>query len=101
MKPIVLLAFANDNDDYLPMLNRERKSIFKALQTHHDNGYIQVHKEENTSVEDLFDSFNRYRERIAIFHYGGHAGGTRLQLESGTGEPQRHMSSFEKFLQYC
>ncbi|MDQ1354933.1 MAG: hypothetical protein QG657_5242 [Acidobacteriota bacterium] len=88
MKPVIVLAFANDKDNYLPMIVRESKNIFKSLQTHHDNGYIQVHKEENTSVSDIFESFNRYRERIAIFHYGGHAGGTHLQLETAAGEPQ-------------
>jgi hypothetical protein len=88
MKPFIVLAFANDKDNYLPMIVRESKNIYKTLQTHHDNGYVQVHKEENTSVGDIFELFNRYRERIAIFHYGGHAGGTHLQLETGTGEPQ-------------
>ena len=84
MKPVIILTFANDKDKYLPMIVRESKNIFKSLQTHHDNGYVQVHREENTSVEDIFELFNRFRDRIAIFHYGGHAGGTHLQLETGT-----------------
>ncbi|MCK4760778.1 MAG: CHAT domain-containing protein, partial [Candidatus Aminicenantes bacterium] len=82
MKPVIILAFANDKDDYLPMINRERKNIFKTLQDHHDRGCIQMHKEETTSIEDIFDLFNRYGEQVAIFHYGGHAGGTHLQLET-------------------
>lgn len=82
-KPLIILAFSNDQDAYLNMIVRERKNIFKALQQHHDRGYIQVHKEENTSIEDIFDLFNRYADRIAIFHYGGHASGTHLQLETG------------------
>ncbi len=88
MKPVIVLAFANDKDNYMPMISRERKNIYKSLLTHHDNNYIQVHKEESTSVEDIFELFNRYRDRIVIFHYGGHAGGTHLQLETGTGESQ-------------
>jgi hypothetical protein len=82
-KPVIILAFSNDQDDYLKMIVRERKNIFKALQQHHDKGFIQVHKEENTSIEDIFDLFNRYADRIAIFHYGGHASGSHLQLEAG------------------
>lgn len=82
-KPIIILAFANDQDDYLRMIVRERKNIFKALQNYHDKGSIQVHKEENTSIDDGFGLFNRYSDRIAIFHYGGHASGTHLQLEAG------------------
>ena len=87
-KPIIILAFSNDQDAYLQMIVRERKSIFKALQQHQDRGYIQVHKEENTSIEDIFDLFNRYADRIAIFHYGGHANGTHLQLEAGVGKAE-------------
>ena len=87
-KPIIILAFSNDQDAYLQMIVRERKSIFKALQQHQDRGYIQVHKEENTSIEDIFDLFNRYAGRIAIFHYGGHANGTHLQLEAGVGKAE-------------
>lgn len=88
MKPIIILAFANDNDDYLAMIARERKNIFKTLQSHHDKGFVQVHKEESTSIADIFDLFNRYTDRIAIFHYGGHANGTHLQLETMAGESQ-------------
>ena len=87
-KPVIILTFANDSDDYLDMITRERKNIFKILQNHHDEGFVQVHKEENTSVEDIFELFNRYPEQIAIFHYGGHANGTHLQLETSAGESQ-------------
>lgn len=82
MKPVILLAFANDNDDYLPMIVRERKNIFKTLQNHHDKGYVQVHKEENFSETDLFEFLNRYDNRISIFHYSAHRDGTQLNLDS-------------------
>jgi hypothetical protein len=88
IKPIIVLAFTNDNDDYLDMIKRERKNIFKTLQSHNDKGYVQVHKEESTSIDDIFDLFNLYTDRIAIFHYGGHANGTHLQLETMAGESQ-------------
>jgi hypothetical protein len=86
MKSVIVLAFANDRDEYLEMITRERKNIFKALQNHHDKGFVQVHKEENTSLEDIFNLFNRYHDRIVIFHYGGHANSTHLQLETPSGE---------------
>ena len=59
-KPVIILAFSNDQDDYLSKIVRERKSIFAALQEYHDNGYIQVHKEENTSIAGfvLFEIIN-------------------------------------------
>lgn len=83
--PVVILAFANDQDAYLQMIVKERKAIAKALQEHDDRRYIKVVKEENTSVKDIFDLCTRYADRIAIVHYGGHASGTQLQLESVTG----------------
>jgi hypothetical protein len=83
--PIVVLAFANDQDAYLQMIVKERKAISKALQDYDDRRYVKVVKEENTSIADLFDLCARYANRVAIFHYGGHASGTQLQLEAAAG----------------
>lgn len=88
-KPIIYLAFANDQDAYLPMINRERKNIYRSLRRHHDEGLIRVEKEASSSLEDIFEIFNTYRGQIAIFHYGGHAGGTHLQLEQPDSSPQK------------
>ena len=88
MKPVIILAFANSKDHYLQTICRERKNIFESLQSHDDKEYIKVHKEENTSIEDIFKLFNRYPDRIVVFHYGGHAGSNHLQLENATGERQ-------------
>lgn len=80
-KPIIFLAFANDKDDYLSMINRERKNIQQALRRHDDEGLIKVETESASTIEDIFHIFNTYQDQIVIFHYGGHAGGTHLQLE--------------------
>jgi hypothetical protein len=88
MTPVIVLAFSNDKDNYLEMIVRERKNIFELLRKLHDNKDIQVDKEENTSIEDLFKIFNNYNDRIVIFHYGGHANGAYLQLEKGAGNAQ-------------
>lgn len=85
--PVIVLAFANDRDDYLKMVERERQSVSLSLRAYDDNGRILLRKEENTSVAGLFDLFTHYNDRIAIFHYGGHANGTALQLEAA-GEAQ-------------
>ena len=81
-RPVILLTFANDRDNYLPMINRERKNVYRSLRRHADEGLIQVEKEASSSLEDIFELFNTYSGRVAIFHYGGHAGGTHLQLEA-------------------
>jgi hypothetical protein len=81
-KPVIFLAFSNDRDDYLPLINRERKNIVKTLREHHDNDYIKVESEAASTLEDIFDFINSYHNQISIFHYGGHAGGTSLRLET-------------------
>ncbi len=88
-KPIFLLAFANDLDAYLPTIKRERKNISRTLRRHHDEGLIQVVAEANSSLEDIFELVLNYDNQLAIFHYGGHAGGTHLQLESADVKNQK------------
>lgn len=80
-KPVIFLAFANNVDHYLSMINRERKNIFRALRRHHDEGLLKVEAEASSSIEDIFELFNHYDNEIAIFHYGGHAGGAMLQFQ--------------------
>jgi len=83
--PVVFLAFSDDRDSHLPMIAAERREIFHALQDFDDRNFIKVLKEEGASINALFETCNRYRDRIAIFHYGGHADGTRLQLQASSG----------------
>jgi GTPase SAR1 family protein len=84
--PVFFFAFANDRDEYLPTINRERKNIYRSLRKHKDAGRIRVEVSTSTTVEDIFETINHYKQQIAIFHYGGHAGGTMLQLEESSGE---------------
>ena len=83
--PVILLAFANDPDDHLNMLSGERKSISEALSQYEDKRYIRVEVEPDAAVQDVFGLFNRFNDQIAIFHYGGHANGSALELETPSG----------------
>lgn len=84
----IILTFSNDKDNYLEMLVRERKSIYKSLQNYNDQNYVKVEQESNTTIEYLFQTFTRYTNEIQIFHYGGHAGGTALQFEKNDGSSE-------------
>ena len=66
-RPIIYAAFANDFDEHLPLLNRESKVINRALRGLHDKQMIEVMREESAEIEDIFDIFNAYGERIVIF----------------------------------
>lgn len=85
MKPIIFLAFANDKVDntrYLRDLPLELDGIRKALQPAVKEGLCEVIERANVSIEQIFDVFQTYKDRIAIFHYGGHADGYQLLLET-------------------
>lgn len=86
MKPVVVLTFADSTEDHLPLLKKESKQLMQVLSSFHDRGALEVYREESTTVSDLIRIFNRFDQRICIFHYGGHAGGTRLELEQGAAQ---------------
>jgi hypothetical protein len=85
MKPLIFLAFANDKVDnarYLRNLPLELDGIRKALQPAVREGLCEVIERANVTIEQIFDVFQTYKDRIAIFHYGGHADGYQLLLET-------------------
>jgi hypothetical protein len=89
MKPVIFLAFANDRLDqarYLRNLPLEHDQLREALRPAEQLGLCEVVERANASTKHLFDVFQdrRYRDRIAVFHYGGHADGYQLLLEQGT-----------------
>ncbi|TAD99314.1 MAG: hypothetical protein EAZ97_09030 [Bacteroidetes bacterium] len=88
--PVILLAFANDKVDYARYLrnlpiehNGIRDALFKAQQA----GLCEVVERANATIEGILDVFQSaaYKDRIAIFHYGGHADGYQLILEQADG----------------
>lgn len=58
-KPIVYLAFANDNDAHLALLKEESRQLMSTLSALHDKQAIEVYRDESTDVQDLIRSFNR------------------------------------------
>ena len=112
--PVVFLAFANDRDDtvgYLRNLPEETRRLRDVLEPAERAGLCEVVVRSNCTAADIFKVFqdSKYRHRIAIFHYGGHANGYQLLLESADGKtatvhgdastspqtrPCRHQKSF-------
>ncbi len=90
-KPVILLAFANDRDDtigHLRNLPVEARQLREVLEPAEQAGLCEVVVRSNSTASDLFKVFQdpRYRNRIAIFHYGGHANGYQLLLETAAGQ---------------
>lgn len=91
-RPILFLATANDRDDrarYLRNLAEEARQVQRALAAAEARGYCELALRQNATAGDILDVFQdaRTRGRIALFHFGGHADGYRLLLETATGQP--------------
>jgi len=88
--PVVFLAFANNKEDnvqYLRNLTKELNQIREELKGLAQAGLCEVVERANVNLDNLFDVFQdtRYRGRIKIFHYGGHANSYQLLLEDSEG----------------
>ncbi len=84
--PLLLFAFANErqeNAHYLRALSDECRAIEAALDPAVRAGLCEVKILSNATIDSIFSTFQdtRYRDRIALFHYGGHAGSFGLLLE--------------------
>ncbi len=103
--PVILLAFANDPQNaaggylrQLPLEINGLKAIFDRAQ---DAGLCEVEILTNTTIEQLIGAFQKpkYRGRIAVFHYSGHANSFDLLLENEKNRPQRaHSEGLLPFL---
>jgi len=74
MPPVILLAFANDRSGrFLRSIAEEQRRITQALAPLVDQKLLRVEVLSNATAADIFAAFRRYRDRIRVFHYGGHA----------------------------
>ncbi len=88
--PVVFLVYANDRVDparHLRNLKQEIDGIREALRPAEEAGLCEVIFEPNASAEQVFRVFctQKYRNRIAVLHYAGHADDDHLLLETATG----------------
>ena len=103
-KPIIFLAFANVRDDTVPYLRNlpeEQRQVRVALERARVAGLCEIVERSNATIAEILDVFqlSEYRNRIAIFHYGGHANGFQLLLESPEGRSSpAHAGGFAEFL---
>ncbi len=103
-RPIVFLAFANDRERrarYLRNLPEEARRLRAVLAEAERVGLCKLVVRQNLTVEELFTVFQgaEYRDRIALFHYGGHANGYALLLEeAGGGVAAAHAAGLAQLL---
>jgi hypothetical protein len=81
---VVFLAFANAEGN-LPELREEIRQLQELFEGFAREGRCELIFRPNATLEQIFDILTSYRDRIALFHYGGHADSGRLLLESTLG----------------
>ncbi|HRI61196.1 MAG TPA: CHAT domain-containing protein [Saprospiraceae bacterium] len=81
--PVLFLAFANNSSRPLPGLEAEGEALYRVLSGSVGQLFFYVHREPFATVEKLSHYLLEYRNRVVIFHYGGHAGQQSLLLEDG------------------
>ena len=83
-RPVIFLAFANMEGD-LPELHAEIRQLQELFEAFQGEGRCTLVFKPNATLEQIFNILTEQLNRIAIFHYGGHADGGRLMLESALG----------------
>lgn len=83
--PLVMLAFANEEERFLKSLRQECDAISDALRDRKDDRSIALEVQQEAELGRLFDLVARYRDDLVIFHYGGHANGEALDLKAADG----------------
>jgi len=86
-KPVILLAFANEQEGhhYLRNLPEELRLLRETLSAGERGGRFRLELLPNATFDEIKKALRDNRDRVAIFHYGGHAGPDRLLLESTAG----------------
>ena len=79
-KPIIFLAFANDRDDHLGLLDAERQDIVRSLLPFRDSNRVTIMEEAAANKKILAYYLSKYSNRIELFHFAGHAGDGALNL---------------------
>ena len=99
--PIIVLAFANEQEGhrYLRDLPEELRQLQAILEDAEGKGLCKLVVRPNATLDQILETFTEHRDRVAIFHYGGHAGGDRLFLETkGTEGAVAHAEGLATFL---
>lgn len=79
--PVIFLAFADDKDNHLPLLQQEAEDIFRELNPLQNRQHIQVFRDQHADIRKIYHYLTDYKGRVAIFHYAGHADSSSLRLE--------------------
>lgn len=78
--PVIFLAFANNSEAPLPQLEREGENLYRHLNEGSGKGHYILHRESFATTEKIAHYLIDFKDRVVLFHYGGHAEGDGLEL---------------------
>jgi len=84
--PVIFLAFANDSESPLPRLTEEDKAVYDLLYDRSALNHYELHRDSNAELDSLRKYLTKFRDRVMIFHYAGHAESDALMLTSGAAD---------------
>jgi hypothetical protein len=79
----IFLAGAHTAGAPLPELVEEIRSLENILRPLHERAIWNLLSNRAANATDVFDTFSRLGQAIALFHYAGHASQQELHLEGG------------------
>ena len=94
--PILLLVFSNEtknhkdgtqNKRFLAALEEEKNTIIEAIDLANNKleepiCRLEILEGKKANIQYIYDKFIEHREKIAVFHFAGHADGYQLLLQS-------------------
>ena len=100
--PVIFLAFANEQDNrqrHLRKLPDEIRALRELWEAQAKQGRCELIVRTHATLAEIFAVFREQRNRIALFHYAGHADSYRLLLEEQGGiTTQTDATAFAEFL---
>ncbi|MEM7539936.1 MAG: CHAT domain-containing protein, partial [Chloroflexota bacterium] len=87
-KPVIFLAFANPTAGargYLRNLGEEARQLENTIRQAKVDDLCELVIKPYAGLAEIIEVFQEYRNRIAIFHYAGHAKNFMLLLEDSDG----------------
>jgi hypothetical protein len=85
---LIFLTFANDASEPLPTLVKEEQKVYELVARRYDKGDFDVQKESHATTEILSRDLIRYKDRLSVFQFSGHAGRDKLLMEDEEGNAE-------------
>ena len=83
--PVIFLTFANDHSAHLGLLDEERKAICEHLIPLESKQFFQLYREPTATTDDIIEYLTKFKDRVILFHYGGHADSDSLMMTDQEG----------------